>query len=85
MLGNQFFVPGKFYQVMTHRPDTRHINHWFEVGTIVKCIDITRSGNDHTVLCRTPEFQHDFLKGYFMDSNGVIQCLATGDVRRCRT
>jgi hypothetical protein len=85
MLGGRFFVPGKFYQIITHRPDTKHIGHWFETGEIVKCMDVVVSGSDKSLIHKEPEFQASHLKGYFMNNKGEVQVLATGDVRRCRT
>ncbi|AHK11909.1 hypothetical protein CHOED_049 [Vibrio phage CHOED] len=83
MLGYRFLVPGAFYQVITHRLDTAHFDHWYPTGTIVKCVDVTPAHEGRTVLgCR--DFTHPTLTGLFIDSNGVDQVLATGDVRRCR-
>lgn len=83
MLGNQFLVPGRFYQVITYRPDTSHYDHWFPTGTIVKCIDVVRA-NEHKSILGYPEFSHPTLTGLFIDENGVDQVMCTGDVRVCR-
>lgn len=83
MLGYRFFVPGAFYQVITHRPDTAHFDHWYETGTIVKCVDVTPATKDRTVLGQC-DFTHDTLTALFIDANGIDQVLCTGDVKRCR-
>lgn len=84
MLGNNFFVPGKFYQVITHRPDTQHFDHWYPNGTIVKCVDVVRANSNKSVLGHS-EFTHPTLTGLFIDINGVDQVLCTGDVRKCHS
>lgn len=83
MLGYLFFVPGAFYQVITHRPDTKHYEHAFEHGEIVKCIDVTHKGSNRSV-CGSREFRHAELTGTFINRDGLVQVIATGDVRRCR-
>lgn len=82
-LGYCFFVPGKYYTIITHRPDTAHFPHYFPVGTKVKCIDVTLKGNNTTVL-GSMDFKHKSLSGLFEDSDGIQQDLATGDVKLWR-
>lgn len=84
MLGNHFFIPGEFYQVITHRPDTAHFNHFFETGTIVRCVDVTHA-HKHLTVGGYEDFSHDSLTGLFVDENGLDQTLCTGDVKRCRS
>lgn len=82
-LGNRFFVPGAFYQVITHRPDTAHYDNWYEIGTIVKCVDVTPAHAGRTILGHR-DFTHPTLTALFIDEKGIDQTLATGDVKRCR-
>lgn len=84
MLGNQFFVPGREYQVITHRPDTRHLRHFFETGERVICVDVTRAYKKRTVKGHC-DFQHEYLVGLFVNADGIDQTLATGDVKLCRS
>lgn len=81
--GAQFFVPGEKYIVITHRPDTKHMRHFFDIGEEVTCIDVTRSGESKTVKGAN-EFPQGYLKGTFINSKGLDQALYTGDVKRCR-
>lgn len=83
MLGFRFFVPGAFYQIITHRPDTHHYEHSFEHGEIVKCLDATKAFSNRSIL-GSREFRHDSLTATFINRDGLKQVLATGDVRRCR-
>lgn len=82
MLGNHFLIPGKFYKVITHRPDTSHYEHAFPTGTIVKCIDVVIANKDKSVL-GYPEFSQPTLTGLFIDEKGLDQVMCTGDVKRC--
>lgn len=83
MLGANFFVPGRTYQVITHRPDTHHLRHFFEGGELVKCVDVTLAYKKRTVKGGR-DFQHEYLVGLFVNSEGIDQTLATGDVKLCR-
>lgn len=81
--GAQFFVPGERYIVITHRPDTKHMRHFFDIGEEVTCIDAIRS-EDSLSIKGEPEFSHVHLRGLFVNSKGVEQTLKSGDVKRCR-
>lgn len=83
MLGYRYFVPGAFYQIITHRPDTHHYDHMFKHGEIVKCLDVTAAGSSKSIL-GSREFRHAELTGTFINSEGLVQVIATGDVRKCR-
>lgn len=84
MLGNHFFVIGRDYKVITHRPDTHHVNHFFESGDVVTCVDVTPIGRKKTVLGHR-DFRRDHLVGMFVrKSDGIDQALATGDVKCLR-
>lgn len=89
MLGNNFFVPGRAYRVITPRVDTRHTAHYFEVGAKIICKDIIRADEDFSHSSRDfrkarDEFRSDYLRGVFVGSDGLEQTLATGDVKAWR-
>lgn len=69
----RFFQVGKLYRVITHRPDTHHAEHYFEVGSIVKCVSVEIVGSVHSLT-------RGNLAGEFVDSTGFNQALYTGDV-----
>lgn len=68
-----FFQKGKKYRVITPRVDTKHSAHWFEIGTVVECVDVERVGGAQSLT-------RECLGGTFRDSEGFEQTLYTGDV-----
>lgn len=71
----RFFQVGKKYQVITHRPDTHHAEHYFNVGDVVTCESVELVGSVHSLT-------RGNLAGEFRDSEGFSQLLYTGDVVR---
>jgi hypothetical protein len=84
MLGNNFLVVGRKYVVITHRPDTSHNFHYFEVGEVVTCIGVARNGVEYrggnTFF---DDIERNNLSGTFINSKGLDQSLYVGDVKLC--
>lgn len=82
MLGNNFFVPGRKYRVITPRVDSTSSKHFFEVGTVVTCQTVTVKGRmvSHSKHVDR-DIQRTMLAGLFVDEKGVDQQLYVGDVK----
>lgn len=83
MIGNNFFVVGRKYKVITPRLGTKTSPHYLEAGSIVTCTAVS-DAKGRMVGSRyvTRDIPRGLLAGLFVDSRGVDQTLYVGDVCR---